>query len=338
MNVQNLLSTSLKSQSYPLVLVSPAVSEALQSLPSPVPPYRPGLAPDKPKEQPLPRLRLWLETGVGGLGAIVLYSLLRSALGLNVALLLGSAALGGVGFRVLQMLRRNRRLEARQRQYEWQLADYMRQEDTARREYRKQVQDRDEILNQPRRLHAFRSARLLPLFAEIPCRRAHQPSNAETPEAPEAKLWEQLKRDFGERLYQGQDLRIEGLPSGWSPTFVYIDPQLKLHVDLEIDRAFDFDPATGSCEPRNFIGGARNGEHALLDQNWLVLRLTPEQALNQTRSCCKVLAEVIAGITGDRLLVAGFNGVPDLDPVPCWTAEQAMAMARRALSRRTVKA
>ncbi|MBD2102142.1 hypothetical protein [Leptolyngbya sp. FACHB-261] len=319
---------SQQQHSYPLLLLSTAVAEALQSVPPPVPTYRSSPAPEKTKLQPVPKAQLAISAGAGLVVALLLYAVLLQFLGDSIALLGVALALGVSGTRLIQQFRYNRRVVALQRQYEWQLADYLQQEDQARAEHREQTQDREALLSDPRRLLAFRVGRLQPLFAEIQCLRAARLAQTRPNDAAESELLAQLQQEFPDRIHRGINLMIEGLAVECLPKIAYIDPQLKLHIAVEIDRAFDFDPMTGACEPRNFIGGTRNGEHILLDQNWVVLRFTQEQALNHPRSCAKTLAHTIASVTGDKQLFANFRTVPNLPVVPCWTAEQAMSMAR----------
>jgi hypothetical protein len=59
-----------------------------------------------------------------------------------------------------------------------------------------------------------------------------------------------------------------------------------------------------------------------------VVRFSERQVVEAPRSCCKVIAQVIFEITGDRRYLQQLEGEPELLPERPWTVREARRKAR----------
>ncbi|MEL6163773.1 MAG: hypothetical protein AAFR37_08425 [Cyanobacteria bacterium J06628_3] len=64
------------------------------------------------------------------------------------------------------------------------------------------------------------------------------------------------------------------------------------------------------------------------NNNWVVIRFSEKQAVKYPYRCCKVIAQVIARVSGDFTFLSQLNNVPSLPPEPMWTIKQAKKWAK----------
>jgi len=57
-----------------------------------------------------------------------------------------------------------------------------------------------------------------------------------------------------------------------------------------------------------------------------MVRFSEKQVVLSPRRCCKTVALMIAELTGDKSVLQTLTNIPDLDPMPQWTYEEALAM------------
>lgn len=112
----------------------------------------------------------------------------------------------------------------------------------------------------------------------------------------------------------------------YSADFVYVHNS-GLSLDLEID-----EPYVGNTkQPHHTTDGSKDEirNQFFTANNWIVIRFAEEQVVRYPLSCCKVIADVIEEVGGDRSFVERLKDVPSLPPVPRWNAKQARRMARQ---------
>ena len=66
-----------------------------------------------------------------------------------------------------------------------------------------------------------------------------------------------------------------------------------------------------------------------VSRGWLVIRFSEQQVICYPDSCCKVVAQEIAEVTGDISVIKAFVNIPDLPQQKQWTEAEAIQMAAR---------
>ena len=109
----------------------------------------------------------------------------------------------------------------------------------------------------------------------------------------------------------------------YEPDLVYIDKEKGIFVDIEID-----EPYSGAHHPTHYI--TSKGIHKDARRNelfrkagWLVIRFTERQIYCETKSCMKVLIDLLLNMNATESIPACLINVKELKPEPCWTAEEA---------------
>ncbi|MEO1433487.1 MAG: hypothetical protein AAFV71_31400 [Cyanobacteria bacterium J06633_8] len=99
-----------------------------------------------------------------------------------------------------------------------------------------------------------------------------------------------------------------------------------LSIDIEID-----EPYVGNTkEPHHCIDQGKDTirNQFFTNNNWVVIRFSEKQAVKYPYSCCKLIAKVIARVSGDFTFLSQLNNVPSLPPEPMWTIKQAKKWAK----------
>jgi len=106
----------------------------------------------------------------------------------------------------------------------------------------------------------------------------------------------------------------------------YIDDLRSLFIDIEIDEAYD----NNTRRPTHCQSNEADGEHNdfFLSHGWPVLRFSEAQVVNTPRRCCRRIAQEIHKITIESGIISRFSRIPELDPYPCWTWQEAQQMAQ----------
>jgi hypothetical protein len=134
----------------------------------------------------------------------------------------------------------------------------------------------------------------------------------------------------GLHAVQGVPFAIPGSKLKYSCDFIAVHPATGIAADIEIDEPY---VATSSHYglPHHCFDCARDGRRNqfFLRGNWIVIRFAEEQIALQPAACCKLIASVFAGATGDLKILEPLNSFPDLLPVKQWNSQTASAMAKR---------
>lgn len=108
----------------------------------------------------------------------------------------------------------------------------------------------------------------------------------------------------------------------YEPDLVYMDKEKGIFVDIEID-----EPYSGVHHPTHYI--TSKGIHKDTRRNelfrkagWFVVRFTERQIFCETKSCMKVLFDLLLKVNAIESISACLLNVNELKPEPCWTAEE----------------
>ncbi len=134
-----------------------------------------------------------------------------------------------------------------------------------------------------------------------------------------------LKQHFPGKIYTGLKLSALGCNYPYTPDFAYIDSNINLHVDIEVDEPYVY----GTREPTHFQESRKdlNRNCFFSDSNWIVIRFSEEQVVCWPYNCCKTVAQAIAQVTGDSSILKPFVNILALQPVKQWTEAEARQMA-----------
>lgn len=111
----------------------------------------------------------------------------------------------------------------------------------------------------------------------------------------------------------------------YAPDFAFIDRDSGLHIDIEIDEPY----ISQSKEPIHFVGADDNRNYFFSSNNWVVIRFAEVQVAKQPLSCCKVIANTVYEIIGDKAHLNNLSAIEDLEPVNCWTYEDSLFLAHQ---------
>ncbi len=143
--------------------------------------------------------------------------------------------------------------------------------------------------------------------------------------ASEKLLSDRLSKYFPNKIHTGLTLSIPDFDYPYTPDMAYIDRNLNLYIDIEVDEPYAY--KTG--EPTHFLDYWKDSKrnNFFLNKGWLVIRFSEEQVVCLTDSCCKTVAGAIAQITGQTSIMRQFANIADLQPMKQWTEEEARQMA-----------
>ncbi len=137
----------------------------------------------------------------------------------------------------------------------------------------------------------------------------------------------QLKRYFAKKIRHRLTLAIPEEKWDYCPDFAYIDEASGLHIDIEVDEPYTYD----DWKPIHYVGKDDRRNDFFLERGWIVIRFSEEQVVKNAQGCCKLVAKVVAELTGKPMILTGSQDIPDLKSMPQWTKEEAerMALTRR---------
>lgn len=144
--------------------------------------------------------------------------------------------------------------------------------------------------------------------------------------ASEKQFKHYLDRYFFGQIHQGLKLIIPDNDLFYSTDFSYVNKSLNLYIDIEIDEPYYYKTKlpTHCCNDDK----DKNRNRFFLNNGWIVIRFAEEQIVCYPNRCCKVIALVVAEISGEWELFNKFKDVPDPPLVKHWTIREARKMAR----------
>ena len=139
----------------------------------------------------------------------------------------------------------------------------------------------------------------------------------------EKTFYQIIKRVFP-NIVQGVAFHNPKFPHPYSADFLIVHTS-GLSIDIEID-----EPYVGNTkEPHHCIDQRKDNirNQFFTNNNWVVIRFSEKQVVKYPYRCCKVIAQVIAKVSGDFTFLSQLNNVPSLPPEPMWTIKQAKKWA-----------
>ncbi|MEO0043924.1 MAG: hypothetical protein RL329_3372 [Bacteroidota bacterium] len=143
----------------------------------------------------------------------------------------------------------------------------------------------------------------------------------------EEDFYNVLTLAFPDRIFR--DLIIEPFDGKqpYIPDMIFKHRATNLHIDIEVDEPY----VSKTGQPIHYAGytpdNARNKYFNL--KGWVVIRFAEEQVVKDPKACCKVIAEVIETMTGDKTYSRRFKNVPVLPPIKQWTKEEAAILYQK---------
>ena len=286
---------------YPITHLPQAIKEALSK--QPTKPVFKESYPLKPTE-PQP-----ISVSLLSVGTVLVIAVTLTLSSVGIELALGFLSLGSLAiFALAQQQRysfakRHRDYQEQLRNYEQKVAESQKPENVE--EYRRQEVRR--ALNQT-----------------IP---NHTKNTGAIKGKSEAKFEQYLNRYFPRQIYTALALIIPNFKHPYTADFTYIDKEIKLFIDIEIDEPYIYN----TREPRHYIGYWKDQirNDFFNNKGWIVIRFSEEQVVRYPHSCCKFIAQQIAEITRNSPITSQFAQTPDLQPQQQWTKKEAIEMAKR---------
>ncbi|MDX2096338.1 MAG: DUF559 domain-containing protein [Leptolyngbyaceae cyanobacterium bins.59] len=141
----------------------------------------------------------------------------------------------------------------------------------------------------------------------------------------EEKFERYLKKFFPGKIKTGLSFSIPDYPHPYTADFAYVDGDLNLCIDIEIDEPYRY----ADLSPTHEVGSEKDKKRNqfFLRRGWLVIRFSEEQVIRSPESCCKTIAKTLARVLGNPDYLKPFQSISDLQPMPQWTMEEATQMA-----------
>ena len=147
---------------------------------------------------------------------------------------------------------------------------------------------------------------------------------SDAPVGVSEKTFYQITKRIFPNIVQGVAFHNPKFRHPYSADFLIVHSS-GLSIDIEID-----EPYVGNTkEPHHCIDqGKDNIRNKFFTQNnWVVIRFSEKQAVKYPYGCCKVIAKVIAKVSGDYTFECQLKDVPSLPTEPMWTIKQAKKWA-----------
>ncbi len=130
---------------------------------------------------------------------------------------------------------------------------------------------------------------------------------------------------FLEKLLQkfGNQIRVDVSPSinsqFYFPDYVFVCNKTGLHIDIEIDEPYTFSEKL----PIHYKDSTDNDRNCyFLDMNWVVIRFSEKQIIQETEKCIEVIENTIKALHNKSELI-----VYTLKPDNRWSYEEALVMS-----------
>ncbi|NJM00482.1 MAG: hypothetical protein HC924_17635 [Synechococcaceae cyanobacterium SM2_3_2] len=296
---------------YPIILWPPALEAALCSYPRP-PAFR-RTQPTIPPEPPL--LTGKVLAGPGILVVVLALGLATQSLPLAaVVLVLGLLGMGGT------LLWDKKTRPARFKRYEKALIA-----DLEYQQAKRQHQVLQEYLKTPAGIAQFRQQQVQRLLRQAQDPIGFDPQEPGIPEGSKAHFFRILSTYFPGQLSTTAHLtpdnpQAKPQAKPQRPDITLFEATHHLVIAILIDRP----DCSVTPHPQDQIESDQARYDHFLRQGWVVIGLAQPQVVANAHSCAKVVAQVIADITGDdhdlRLFIAA--GIPDLAPLAIGTGPQ----------------
>lgn len=199
-----------------------------------------------------------------------------------------------------------------------------------------QVADLEKRLNTASKRNNFIQKRIREIAQTIA-----EPSKIETEGVKKGALEDYfltiLQKIFGTDIHTNLTAQVGDVERPYVPDFVYYDS--KILIDIEIDEPYVFDThkPIHYFNPANNLHSDSKRDNFFLKQNWIVIRFSEKQILEQAYSCCKVIAEVIELTTANSKPLKNLKEKSNLKADPFWTRAEAMALSQKGYREKYLK-
>lgn len=124
-----------------------------------------------------------------------------------------------------------------------------------------------------------------------------------------------INKSVGNFLYQ-YDEKFEIYH--YNPDFIFFDNRTNLHIDIEIDEPYTFE------KPIHYYLNEEDKKRNdfFLKNNWIIIRFSEEQILNNPESCCKELALLINQLISDDSYINSLSLFENLYKHRKWTKSE----------------
>lgn len=302
---------------FPIVLIPDAIQHTRMAQPPASPP--PSLAvPSHPGNPPqkVNKISIGIQSAI----AIVLSFIIGNIASSNlIGTLLLMSGLCAIAFRTWQQFNN---YSQRKKKYQEEIAVYKRKQEDNERKKRLHY-EQDQAAKTPEKIAEFRYELLLNLLSQTISPDGQESS---APEGySERYFCDYLVRFFPNNIYTKLTLNIPDFPYPYSPDFAYIDSNINLHLDIEIDEPY----AYKSSEVTHYLAAQKDERRNIffLDRGWIIIRFSEEQIVRYPDSCCKTVAQTIAYLLNNDSILSQFRNVPSLSPMKQWTYQEAEEMA-----------
>lgn len=298
---------------FPIILYPAPIKAALESQATLIP--FPTPRPSQPVRYRTPTNLKWIVLGVEGFLTVLLASQ-AWWLGLFGIVLIAITVISGRAWESEQ----KKVFQRQDRDYQAQLQDW---------NHKKRLYERSQL--QEKNIKNYQRQAVLNILSQT--QGTNTDSNA-TDGLLDDDLKQSLESYFGDKILQGKQALKIGRWKPFTPDCIYYDPIHNLWIDIEVDNPYYRDRETKEFLPQHFVGDDDWRDERLLEKLWIVIRFAEDQVFDSIDSCCKVVAQAIATVTKDDSVLAKFEHIPDLDPMPQWTREEAEAMIQQKTSPR----
>ena len=296
---------------FPVILIPPEVQRIAQAKPV-APEFNIQLPSIPSHSQPSPiQIQEAVFLTIGLIVIVALVTLAAKELGLMLLIVGTVAIIFRIRYQFQTYKRRYKKHQDTFQQYLLQLEAYSHQEIKYQRELA--------IAHAPERVLGLRRQQFRSFFAKLPpsenaiaLSKSSNPFGNAKPtdeQATEGVIYYfgiTLQQHLSGTIYQGIKLHIPSIDFNWSPALTYIDPDLNLHMAIEI-----------SMPSENAAILMQNDlvERFLIDLGWIIIKFSQEQILQSSAECCKEFAKLLDRLSLDNTVLPNFVDTPDLVPV-----------------------
>lgn len=313
-------------QHYPVILIPDIIVKFLEEHPlpqaktlppSPIPPDPGSLAPTQLNRELIWLLLIIWIASFAGVLVIQLSIGLADAAFRVMLLILAALGLGEISYYFFSNAQTDIKAEEEFKKRAYQIEQY----EIQKQRWIKAIAN--ESQKSPAQL-AIRTEKLRSLLKTAIARPIAGDSSAKNGVSEEI-FGQELSQYF--KVKQGVKFEIPGSDKCYTADFAIQHPPTWIHIDIEVDEPYVGD--TG--QPHHCLDDDKDKRRNqfFIEGNWLVIRFAEEQVVKAPESCCKVIADTLALLTGDYKYLLQLKDVPDLPAVKQWTSAEARKMAKK---------
>lgn len=300
---------------FPIICMPYSLERAQDSLPHEIP--FPGKAPIKPEGEP--KKRSGAVIAIQAFTAAIVAPVIASILSISGWLLF----LFAIGVIAYSAWRQRESYPDRQQAYQRQTEQYAKELPDYERE--KFNYDEKQKVDAPKRIAQWRREQIQSALNEtVP----HDGENSSAWEGNAERVFRShLKKYFPGKIHANLTHQIPDYSHPYTPDVAYIDLSTNLCIDIEVDEPY----AYHNNKAIHYVTSEKDYKRNqfFVNRGWIVIRFSEQQVVCHPDSCCKIVAQEIAQITGDRSVMSILVNIPELPQQKQWTEAEAIQMAAR---------